>query len=358
MGLTGMRAQAVLFMPVALALMAGAPPPAATPSAPAAAAAPGPEALAVAAPAAPSRDALLRFLLRPYADATQTSLAQPAWDGSPEGLSKLLGGHAADVVLLDGAKLTILCHGGPLARLDWNALGRDRFLQNATGDCGAGAYVSATVLTWDRDKLAGTPNWGDFWDVAKHPGRRGLRRGARGNLEVALLADGVSPGDVYRTLRSSDGVDRAFRKLDQLKPYVLWWDELGQPGQMLATAKVLLTSAPSNMLPVNVKLHLGTQWEGGLEEIQSWAVPAQAPHSQAAAASLVITTDPARLAQFARATGLGPATHQAWALLPADQREASPSSPEHLAQALPIDEGFWAENGEKLESRFAAWVGK
>ena len=48
-------------------------------------------------------------------------------------------------------------------------------------------------------------------------------RRVRGNLEFALIADGVAPGDVYKVLATSEGVDRAFRKLDQLKPYIVWW---------------------------------------------------------------------------------------------------------------------------------------
>ena len=56
-----------------------------------------------------------------------------------------------------------------------------------------GATVFSTVLAWDKDKFHGSPSWGDFWDVAKLPGKRGLRRGVVGNLEIALLADGVAP---------------------------------------------------------------------------------------------------------------------------------------------------------------------
>ena len=74
-----------------------------------------------------------------------------------------------------------------------------------------------------QGQIPGHPGWADFWDVAKYPGKRGLRRSAETNLEFALLADGVAPGDVYKTLRTSEGVDRAFRKLDQLKPYIVWW---------------------------------------------------------------------------------------------------------------------------------------
>ena len=171
--------------------------------------------------------------MQPYAQATATSLGEPGWDGTPSALDALAAAHQADLVLADGPTLAALCRAQKLDRLDWAALGgRDRFVAAAASDCGQGAYIAATVLAWDAAKAANgsaTYDWADFWDVARHPGRRGLRRAARGNLEAALMADGVAPGDVYRTLRSADGVDRAFRKLDQLKPYIEWWDRPEQP---------------------------------------------------------------------------------------------------------------------------------
>jgi putative spermidine/putrescine transport system substrate-binding protein len=221
-----------------------------------------------------------------------------------------------------------------------------------------GAYVSATVLAWDSQKWQGAPNWGDFWDVAKHPGRRGLQKTARKTLEIALMADGVSAGDVYRTLRSPDGVDRAFRKLDQLKPYIEWWDQPGQPAQFLGSGKVLLTSAPAAPWPAGGKVHIGVQWAASIDEVTFWAVLHDLSHPLAAQAAIDIAVDAARAAGFARASGLAPATHGGVALVAADARAQTATIPANLQGALTLDEGFWLENGEKLEARFAAWVAK
>ena len=58
----------------------------------------------------------------------------------------------------------------------------------------------------------------DFFDRKKFPGRRALSRAApKFNLEMALLADGVAPGDVYKTLDTPEGLDRAFAKLTALQ---------------------------------------------------------------------------------------------------------------------------------------------
>jgi putative spermidine/putrescine transport system substrate-binding protein len=321
----------------------------------------GPQPVVVAVAAGPLKDVARRVLLKPYADATGTSLGDAAWDGTSDGLKTIGAAHGFDVAVLDGPALTAACRAQIIDKLDWSKLNRDRFAPNSTSDCGAPAGIATTAMAWDKDKVQGTPTWGDFWDVAKRPGRRGLQKTARGNLEIALMADGVSPGDVYRTLRSNDGVDRAFRKLDQLKPYVEWWDKPGQPAQSLASGKVLLTTAPAAGIAqadATQHRHFAVQWGGSLYEVISLAVAHGTPHATGAMDALTVAFDIARQALFAEATGLGPGVKDAVALLPAEAKAASPALPANLQPGLPIDEGFWADNHDKLEARFAAWLAK
>ncbi len=54
--------------------------------------------------------------------------------------------------------------------------------------------------------------WADFWDVKKFPGRRGAKAGAEAQLEIALMADGVAPQDVYAALSQPGGMRRAIDK--------------------------------------------------------------------------------------------------------------------------------------------------
>jgi putative spermidine/putrescine transport system substrate-binding protein len=317
----------------------------------------GPVVLTLAIPPGPEAEAL-RAMLQPYADATATRLGEVIWDGARlDGLKS----PPPDLVLASGGVLLAGCKSQALTHLNWGALGRDRYLSQATSDCGAGAYFSATALAWDLDKLAVTPRWTDFWDVARYPGGRGLQRVARGNLEIALLADGVSAGDVYHTLRTNDGLDRAFRKLDQLKPYIIWWDKPDQPAQLLSAGHVLMTSSPTAaLLRAGNGAHrrYGLQWTDSLDEVQSWAIPQGAEHGPAAMAALLIVSDIARQAEFARASGLGPSVRGAIDLLPAVVKAGNPSAPANLAGSLQIDEGFWLENQAKLAARFAAWAAK
>ena len=63
------------------------------------------------------------------------------------------------------------------------------------------------------------------------------------NLEIALLADGVPIDEVYATLETPTGVERAFRKLDTIKDHIVWWDAGAQPPQMLADGEVVMSTA-------------------------------------------------------------------------------------------------------------------
>lgn len=311
--------------------------------------------LTVALPAGPLGHALQRAVLDPFA-----ATGAPVHAATREpGLDSLVGAAAHwDVVLLSPATLGPACQGGLLEKLDWAAIGgRDRQLPAAATDCGQGAFATATALSWDRSKFPGTPTWQDFWDIAKVPGKRGLERTPRGTLEVALLADGVAPADVYRLLRTDDGVTRAFRKLDQLAPYIDWWTPGARDAaRLLGSGEVLMTSAPAlSVLAANREgHHFGIQWTGALAEIHSWAIAKGAPDLAAAQRFLAFVGDPKNQGRLPEEGGLGGLAKGAGEGLRPEVAALSPTA--SPATLLFLDEGFWRDNGAKLTARFDAWL--
>src|SRR5713101_1073251 len=131
-----------------------------------------------------------------------------------------------DVVEVDAGDLGRACEEGLFEKIDLNKIGKKAdFIPETASECGVGAFVWSTVLAYDADKLKAAPKtWADFWDVKKFPGKRGMKKGALYTLEFALMADGVPTKDVYNVLATKAGVDRAFKKLDQLKPNIQWWE--------------------------------------------------------------------------------------------------------------------------------------
>ena len=280
------------------------------------------------------------------------------WPGSLAALQQRVASADAgpDLLLMPNADLLMACRQGLLIPLDWTALG-DRASLPEASDCGLPAFDEATVLAWDGTRDHTPPQWPDFWDVARYPGKRGLPRRARGTLEVALMADGIAPRDIYRVLGSADGVTRAFRKLDQLRPYVVWWSDGEKAIKALESGSVMMTMAPPTYMTGSVGAKapaIGQQWTGGLAEMLSWAVPVDAadPH---AIGSLRFGRDPARQAVvtgLVPVVGAGPA---AVAALPADAFARAGGSVERFRHLFRIDDVFWLNHSD-LEGRFASWL--
>lgn len=227
-----------------------------------------------------------KVFVAPFNAATGVAVSQQSWEGNAETLAAALkaAGNSWDLIQVNGDELLNGCAGGQFDKLDWSQIGgKDHYLPQAVSDCGVGITVINLTLAWDRDKFPGTPTWADFWDVAKLPAKRGLRRYVIGNLEIALMADGVAPQDVYKVLSTNEGVDRAFRKLDQLKPYIVWWKTEADAGKILGSGDVLMTSAPSDQILRDMQTthrNFGIQWSGSLYDVLSWAVIKGSPNQR------------------------------------------------------------------------------
>jgi putative spermidine/putrescine transport system substrate-binding protein len=318
--------------------------------------------LVVVARGGPEQDAVREVFGRPFTTATTIPVQEESWDGGIEILraQPKMPDNPWDLVMVDSDELATGCSEGLFEKLDWSAIGgKDHYLPQAVSDCGVGVGVSSLVLAWDRDKFPGTPGWSDFWDVAKYPGKRGLSHGPRGNLEFALIADGVSPGDAYKVLATAEGVDRAFRKLDQLKPYIVWWQDGAEAARILASGDVLMTSAfAPPIATVNRTAHrnFGMQFSASLYEVQSWAILKGSSNLRQATQFLYFAGTPAIEARLVGLFGEGGLAKGANDGLPAELAQISPTATTNLNAAVRVDAGFWRDNLAKLRQRFENWL--
>ena len=129
-----------------------------------------------------------------------------------------------DLVNMMGATATGLAKEGLLETIDSDLLAkwRGQSLQpDWIKDWAVGWYYWSGGIGYDpkRHPMGKHPrSWPDFWNADKFPGRRGLRPRVNENLELALMADGVKPKDLYPL-----DVERAFKSLDRIKPHVAKW---------------------------------------------------------------------------------------------------------------------------------------
>ena len=303
-----------------------------------------------------------QIFVQPFSVATGIRTKLQSWHGGLDALNAQIKtpDNTWDVVEVNADELAAGCADGTFQKLDWSAIGgKAHYQSQGVSDCGVGATMSNLVLAWDRDKFQAAPSWADFWDVAKYPGKRGLRRGVRGNLEFALMADGAAPADVYKILATSEGVDRAFRKLDQLKPYIVWWQNGAEAAHILGSGAVLMTTAPSGWIATaNWTQHrnFGIQWNASLYKVHSWAILRDSPNTAQAQQFLYYIGTPAIQGRLFQITGNAGLTFAANDGLLPDQLAASPTNPTNLKVAVPLDTAFWHANLAKLQQRFDAWL--
>jgi putative spermidine/putrescine transport system substrate-binding protein len=300
--------------------------------------------------------------VQPFTVATELAVQQEVWEGGIDVLRARAKApdNTWTLVLVDPEELAVGCSEGIFDKLDWSTIGgKDHYVPLAVSDCGLGGVIANTVLAWDRDKFPVTPTWADFWDVAKYPGKRGLRKGVRGNLEIALLADGVAPADIYKTLATNDGVDRAFRKLDQLKPYIVWWAADAEAAHILSSGDVLMTSAPSGQIVTTGQAehrNFGVQFASSLFEVLSWAIIKGSPAVRTAQQFLYFAGLPAiqvKLLHVGGESGLAKGLNDG---LPPEVLAISASNPANLNASLRTDAAFWHDNLPKLRPRFDSWL--
>lgn len=233
--------------------------------------------------------------------------------------------------------------------------------------CAVPTIVWSTVFAYDSEKMADGPKTiSDFFDLDAFPGKRGLRKNPKANLEMALMADGVSPDEVYDVLSTDEGVDRAFAKLDTIKDDVVWWEAGAQPPQLLADGEVAMTTAYNGRIFNAVAAEdkpFEIVWDGQVWDLDLWIIPKGAKNKEAAMDFLAFSTSTQPLADQASWISYGPARKSSSPLVASYNSKPElkmgpqmPTAPENFKKALQNDFEFWADNADELNERFNSWL--
>lgn len=286
------------------------------------------------------------------------------------------GNVTVDVASVEYADAIRLCDEGLLEPIDINALpagsdgtpAAEDFLAGAVTDCAVSTDIWANVFAYDTTKFpegAAPTTVADFFDLQKFPGKRGLKKGAKAVLELALMGDGVAPADVYATLATPEGVDRAFAKLDTIKGDVVWWEAGSQAPQLLADGEVVMTTAYNGRI-FNAAIAEGKPfkivWDGQIYENEMYAIPKGAPNKDQALEFIAYATSTEGLRAQAQQISYGPARKSAMKeeLIFKDGKTVMaphlPTAPENLTNALESSFEFWVDKDSELNERFNAWL--
>ena len=298
----------------------------------------------------------------PFSEDTGTALLEDSYNGGLAKIRSMVKTDSVtwDVIQVEAPELVRGCQQGLFAFIPWDKLGkRDNFIEGAASDCGVGTIVWGVVMAYNADAVDGQPDsWADFWNVEKFPGKRGLRKGAKFNLEIALMADGVPPEKVYEVLSTEQGVDRAFAKLEELKPHIQWWEAGAQPPEWLASGDVVMSSAYNGRITAAQEegQPFKISWSGQVYAIDSWAIVRGTPKMEQAVQFIDYASKPEHQARLPQAIPYGPTHRAAIDSVPSDVVPNLPTAPQNLETALRNDTEFWIDREETLDQRFNNWI--
>ncbi len=282
-----------------------------------------------------------------------------------------------DVVDVESASLHVGCDEGIFEDIsdlelppapDGTSATED-FFEGMITDCGIGAFVWATVLVYNSDRFEGDEpsKIEDLFDLDKFPGRRGLRRYPIGNLELALVSDGVPIHQVYEVLSTEKGLQRAFRKLDTIKDHVVWWEAGAQAPQLLADGEVVMTTAWNGRIfnaQVVEKQPFVIIWDSHLRDYDAFAIVAGSPNLENARKFVAHATSTRGMVGFANHIPYAPLRHSGLPLIGThaatgvDMRPHMPTALENSKNFLWSKVEWWSEREDDLTERFNAWLAR
>ena len=284
------------------------------------------------------------------------------------------GNVSVDVADVEFSDAVRLCDEGLLEPIDQSMLpaapdgtpAADDFIEGALQDCAVANIVWSTVVSYNSKNVSGTPTTiADFFDTAKFPGKRGLRKSAKATLEMALMGDGVPAGEVYDMLDTDEGVDRAFAVLDRIKGDIVWWEAGAQPPQLLADGEVVMSTAYNGRIfnaAVAENQPLVVMWDGQILDFDLFVIPKGAPNLENAKKFIAFSTGTKPLADQASWISYGPARKSSGAMVglysdgKTQMAPHMPTAAANLENALVNNFEFWVDKDAELNERFNAWL--
>src|SRR6476661_560681 len=313
---------------------------------------------------------------QPFTQKTGVKITTETYDGTLAAIKDKLDNSASpfDVVDLSQAALDVLCRDGKLETLESSLLSAvpggqsasDDFISGGINPCGIASVAWSTAIAFDRQAFTKVQpsKIADLLDLQHFPGKRALPNSPRYTLELALLADGVDPADVYSQLATPEGADRAFKALDKIKAQILWWDKAEDSISMLMRRKASMAAGYSGRIfraAVGARQRIDVMWDGQVYDLDLWAIPKAATNKDEAKRFIAFATEPAQMAAQASLIAYGPMRKSAIALvgkhpsLDIDMKGYLPTAPDNFRKALRFDQAWWNEHGGELATRFQTW---
>ena len=221
-----------------------------------------------------------------------------------------------------------------------------------------GGFYIGVAQGWLTETFAdgGPQDWVDFFDTEKYPGKRAWP-GSPGffdaSYEIALLADGVAPEDLYPL-----DIDRATEKLNTIRDDLVFYQSYPEVQQLLSSKSAAIAVTVTGQFTALQRsgLDVTIQWNQAFQALNGFVIPEMSNNPEAVAALAVWINQPENQAVFTERTLYGPANSAVFDELSPEVAADVVNSPDHAESLLSWDEQWRADNKDLLLDSYTAWL--
>lgn len=297
------------------------------------------------------QEAQSKALFEPASENTGIAVKQETYGGmSDVRLQVSSGAVSLDIVASGSGSAARAGAEGLLEPLDYSIIDVSTFYPTLSSEFCVGGDVFSTVYAWNTDTYGdeGPQSWADFWDTEKFPGTRAYRAKVAGALEPAIIADGVSPKEVYEVLDSEEGIERALNKIRELRPHIdVFWTSGAQQAQLMKDGEVDMTTGWNGRFDNAAKdgAKVKYSFNEALLDYDCFAIPKGAPNKDVAMEFLAEISKAEYQDDLPKYITYGPTNKAAYDTGEIDAATAAmlPSSPENAALQVPVSLEWYAK---------------
>jgi len=240
-----------------------------------------------------------------------------------------------------------------LEPIDYSVVNRDDILEGFATDYRVGNMIYSIVLAYNTEKTGGMvpESWADFFDLEKFPGKRGVMDYSVGGIyEIALLADGVSPEELYPL-----DLDRAEKKLNTIKDQLVFWDTGAKSEDIIVNGEVtmaMMYNSRAYDAKAILQKPVDIQWNQQILAAAYLTVPKGTPNKDAAMRLVAYVTSAENNGKISEYFTVAPTNTKSVV----DPTLAEDLPQAHLDQVYIIANDAWiSQNFSAVEERFQAW---
>jgi putative spermidine/putrescine transport system substrate-binding protein len=271
------------------------------------------------------------------------------------------GAPAWDIVQIGAEECAAGAREGLFEHLDYETIDTRGLPRNAWDEYWIAPNDYTVFMAWRRDRFGNNPprTWADFWNVRKYPGARSLALHPSEMMEIALLADGVKPAELYPL-----DVPRALRSLAAIAPHVdVWWSSGAQSSHLLGDGDVDLIAIWGSRLAPLLKNgnEVAFTFSQALINYSCLAIPKGSKNrllAQRIIARMVSPRIQANILQYLPYYGPANVLALEQGLRPSDAFAAANADPRNRGMKIMMDPRFWGENMLSLTPRYLAEIAR